>query len=42
MTDVLNVVDLTALAGWMDRQGLGHGPITAPRQLTGGTQNILL
>lgn len=26
----------------MDAQGLGHGPIEAPRQLAGGTQNILL
>jgi aminoglycoside phosphotransferase (APT) family kinase protein len=34
--------DLTAVAGWMDRQGLGHGPIQDLRPLTGGTQNIML
>lgn len=35
-------VDLRALADWMDSHGLGTGPFTAVRQLTGGTQNILL
>lgn len=35
-------VDLEALSRWMDEEGLGEGPIEAARQLTGGTQNILL
>ena len=37
-----DLVDLGRLAGWMDSQSLGEGPITDPIQLTGGTQNILL
>lgn len=36
------LVDLSVLAGWMDAQGLGSGPITSATQLAGGTQNILL
>lgn len=36
------LVDLRRLADWMDRQGLGSGPIEHPRRLTGGTQNLLL
>jgi aminoglycoside phosphotransferase (APT) family kinase protein len=36
------LVDLSALAGWMDAQGLGSGPIMSATQLAGGTQNILL
>lgn len=35
-------VDLARLAGWMDEQGLGDGPLEAPRRLAGGTQNVLL
>ena len=35
-------VDLGALAGWMDTQGLGDGPIEHTELLGGGTQNILL
>lgn len=35
-------VDLDVLRGWMDREALGSGPISAVTQLTGGTQNILL
>lgn len=35
-------VDLAALAGWMDSQGLGSGPLTDVTSLSGGTQNILL
>lgn len=35
-------VDLGVLAGWMDAQGLGEGPITQAELLAGGTQNILL
>jgi aminoglycoside phosphotransferase (APT) family kinase protein len=36
------LVPLEALTAWMDGQGLGEGPIGAPRLLGGGTQNILL
>ncbi len=35
-------VDPAALAGWMDREGLGAGPLSEMRALAGGTQNILL
>ena len=35
-------VDLTTLSDWMDRQGLGEGPLEEPTLLSGGTQNILL
>jgi aminoglycoside phosphotransferase (APT) family kinase protein len=35
-------VDIERLARWMDTQQLEHGPILDARQLTGGTQNILL
>ncbi len=35
-------VDLVVLAGWMDGQGLGSGPIEQVRELAGGTQNVLL
>lgn len=35
-------VDLAVLADWMDRQGLGSGPLEQVRQLAGGTQNVLL
>lgn len=35
-------VDLDVLAGWMDAQGLGEGPIEEASLLAGGTQNILL
>lgn len=35
-------VDLDALADWMDAHGLGRGPISSAKVLTGGTQNILL
>lgn len=37
-----DLVDLDALRGWMDDEGLGAGPIEAPTPLTGGTQNVLL
>lgn len=36
------LVDLDSLSQWMDRQGLGAGPITSVTPLTGGTQNIML
>jgi len=35
-------VDLDALRGWMDDEGLGHGPLHDVEQLAGGTQNVLL
>ena len=35
-------VDLAALIAWMDRQGLGSGPLEQIQHLAGGTQNILL
>jgi aminoglycoside phosphotransferase (APT) family kinase protein len=41
-TTVSDVVDLDAVAGWMDGEGFGRGPITDVTPLAGGTQNILL
>jgi aminoglycoside phosphotransferase (APT) family kinase protein len=35
-------VNLQCLSHWMDREGLGKGPIVEPELLSGGTQNILL
>jgi aminoglycoside phosphotransferase (APT) family kinase protein len=35
-------VDLDRLAQWMDREGLGSGPIANPTLLAGGSQNILI
>lgn len=35
-------VDLERLAGWMDGQGLGSGPLLRAERLAGGSQNILL
>lgn len=35
-------IDLEVLKGWMDEQGLGHGPILSAERLSGGTQNILV
>lgn len=35
-------IDLAALQVWMDRQGLGTGPLEGIAYLSGGTQNILL
>ncbi len=35
-------VDLDALRSWMDGEGLGRGPLEDVRQLTGGTQNVLV
>lgn len=37
-----SVVDLGALAAWMDGEGLTGGPITDAVPLPGGTQNILV
>ncbi len=37
-----NLIDLHALAAWMDTQSLGAGAIEEARSLSGGTQNILL
>ena len=42
VTPWTELVDLGRLAAWMDGQGLGDGPITQARPLTGGTQSILL
>lgn len=42
MADWQTLVDFTALARWMDTQGLGSGPIRQVQALGGGTQNILL
>lgn len=36
------IVDLDALARWMDGRGLGSGPIENAAPIGGGTQNILL
>ena len=36
------LVDLGALADWMDARDLGAGPILAVERLGGGTQNVLL
>ena len=35
-------VDLAALEAWMDDHGIGDGPITSPKQLAGGTQNVII
>jgi aminoglycoside phosphotransferase (APT) family kinase protein len=35
-------VDLERLRDWMERQGLGSGPIENVISLTGGTQNVIL
>ncbi len=35
-------VDIPALAAWMERRGLGRGPILNVELLEGGTQNLLL
>jgi aminoglycoside phosphotransferase (APT) family kinase protein len=37
-----DLVDLTALRAWMDREGLGRGDLHDPTPLAGGTQNVLL
>jgi aminoglycoside phosphotransferase (APT) family kinase protein len=37
-----DVVDLDAVAAWMDGQGLGSGPIVDVELIGGGTQNVLL
>ncbi|WP_454739212.1 phosphotransferase family protein [Cupriavidus necator] len=36
------LVDLERLMRWMDQHDLGDGPVENVRQLTGGTQNLLL
>jgi aminoglycoside phosphotransferase (APT) family kinase protein len=36
------LVDIEALARWMDGQGLGRGPIHEVTALSGGTQNVML
>ncbi|TNE41563.1 MAG: phosphotransferase family protein [Sphingomonadales bacterium] len=42
MIETQSGVDMSALVGWMDGQGLGIGPVSTVTALTGGTQNILL
>lgn len=37
-----SVVDVDVLRDWMDRRGLGEGPLTGLTALPGGTQNLLL
>lgn len=37
-----DLVDMTAVAAWMDARGLGSGAIVGQRLLGGGTQNVLL
>lgn len=36
------MVDLDAVAGWMDARALGEGPITDSRPVGGGTQNVMV
>jgi aminoglycoside phosphotransferase (APT) family kinase protein len=36
------LIDLVALAAWMDGRGLGAGPVEGARALGGGTQNVLM
>jgi aminoglycoside phosphotransferase (APT) family kinase protein len=36
------LVQLDALLGWMDAEGLGSGPLSDVTSLSGGTQNLLL
>ncbi|ARU04947.1 phosphotransferase family protein [Comamonas serinivorans] len=40
--DWRQLADPERLLAWMDRQGLGEGPLENVLQLTGGTQNLLL
>lgn len=42
MSETVTGVDFSALTGWMDREGLGCGPVANVEQLAGGTQNILI
>jgi aminoglycoside phosphotransferase (APT) family kinase protein len=42
MADAPAIVDLDALARWMDARGLGDGAIADVERLGGGTQNVLL
>ena len=37
-----NLVDQARLCEWMDKEGLGTGPLENLKRLAGGTQNILL
>jgi aminoglycoside phosphotransferase (APT) family kinase protein len=37
-----DLIDLERLVAWMDAQRLGHGDVSSPTLLTGGTQNLLL
>jgi len=42
VSDVDGLIDLDALARWMDSSGLGAGPIDEVTTLSGGTQNIVI
>ncbi len=42
MADLDDLVDLGALAGWMDARGLESGPLLDVAPIAGGTQNVLL
>ena len=42
MADLDDLVDLGALAGWMDARGLESGPLLDVEPIAGGTQNVLL
>ncbi|MEP6625302.1 MAG: phosphotransferase family protein [Acidimicrobiia bacterium] len=42
MVEVDDLVDADVLAGWMDAQGLGSGPLSTLEPIAGGTQNVLL
>ena len=42
MTPLITGVDRAALTAWMDREGLGDGPLSGLDHLAGGTQNILV
>lgn len=37
-----SVVNIEAIARWMDGQGLGQGPLLDVKRLSGGTQNVLV
>lgn len=42
IVDIKSLVDFDRLSAWMDRRGLGGGPLSDIIVLAGGTQNILL
>src|SRR5689334_18344004 len=40
--DGLLSIPVDRVSAWMDAQGLGVGPISAVRPISGGTQNVML